>query len=307
MASPYLIALVAVLVLAACAALRFRRWMNEHLTILNTVVSTIGGIASLFIAFFAYNIDRQIHSNNLEQARTNRSVTLSNSILNDVAIGKLAEEAIRVERQYSFAVQNDGADEESNTDSDVSRDEFIRAKIDSVVRLLDESELDLYPNLVLLLQHVDRVVRCIGDRITEISDEIKCDPQTFLALSGSSLADLYFIMRPIYFCDKLLKNDPAVNQYALFVYEYKKQEQERQDRERRTQELSRQQDARQAHKSEEDETTAPAWPIYLSIEQAVRGGHNPDDPDDKFIVVEFPHAEFCEYYETKVNSVLASR
>lgn len=203
--------LIFAIVLVVIGTMLFRHWINDHLPVLHMAISIVGGIASLFIAFFAANIDERVAENAIKQAQTNRSVSLGESILRDQAVVGLIQTAVRVERAYDRAVSNDA-----------SREDFARAKIDALVTQMHDETKDYYPGMALLLQHVERAVRCIGPDPAQERSAFPptCDRTTFMALSGSALADLYFVLRPIYYCDPFFKNDEDVEKYADFVFDY---------------------------------------------------------------------------------------
>lgn len=257
----FLYLLVFVIVLVVVATMVFRHWINDHLPVLHMAISIVGGIASLFIAFFAANIDQRVAENAIKQAQTNRSVSLGESILHDGAVIALIRTAVRVERAYDLAVPNDA-----------SRDDFARAKIDALVAHMHGDARDYFPGMALLLQHVERAVRCIGPDPATAGSALPptCDRKTFMALSGSALADLYFVLRPIYYCDPFFRDDEGVDRYADFVFEYSRNE---------------------------NEQNGDDVKILRDMESA------PKDPpeDTSIMVIGLSDQQICEYYSNAVS------
>jgi hypothetical protein len=250
-----------VILIVASLAIYFSELIKNNFKVVETINTAIAGVASFAIAFFAIKIDSQIHDSTVTQAQTNRSVTLSDSIWRDSSVQKLAIEAARVEHAYVSWMRR-----EQNMEA--SRSELLRAKIKFVVRKVHHPKREtLRPNLVLLLQHIDRAVNCI--KASSINPKPKCDRSTFLALSDTPLADLYFIFRSVYFCDPFFVGQGHIpaNEYAELVYDFKKSERE--------------------EKSTESQDEEPL-PIYHTLEDARDDGHKIYYPEEPYILIEFP-------------------
>lgn len=245
-------------------------WLKRHLEMLNFGVSTIAGIASVLIAFFAYQIDSMVQENSEREARISRSVALSQSIFADEAFKRLLPKANSIELQYNKAYDRAREEaEEAGKEFDgpsVLKEAQVSASLDVLKR-----EETFRSDLILLLQHVKRAVKCIqssSDKGLVSDNEELCDPETFLVLSGDALGDIYFQLRAALACDDSVNSPEQLEDFYDLVEMQSEQEQEMEG---------------------ED------YEIYRTVEEAKGNGSRKQG-----MVIEFDKS-FCEGYEAEMS------
>jgi len=204
--------------------------LKPHLEVVNLFVSSIAGLASVMIAYFAYQIDNTVQERASKEAQMGRSVALFQSIIEDESIKELFDVGVSVEAAIHAATPG----QESPDDYKTLEARYL------AVRMNDDKEL--LPSLISLLQHINRAVKCVniadGENLeTSFSEFIKsgsrysqealCDQKTLLSLSGEMFSDLYMYLRPILTCDEFFNRGKELKRYQnLIRYYYKQEDQE---------------------------------------------------------------------------------
>jgi len=164
------------------------------------MISTFGAIASVLIAYFAYNIDIRVQENALKEGRIGRAVAVSQGIMKDPSVFELLLRANEIEVK---------AQEILNPPEVGFKQALIRAN-----RKIDD-EAKLRPHLTILVQYMEQLVNCMGlENGASLTNEELCDKKTVFALAGKALTELYVAFRPALFCDDFFANenhDPLVS------------------------------------------------------------------------------------------------
>lgn len=176
------------------------------------MISTFGAIASVLIAYFAYNIDIRVQKNALREGRISRAVAISQNIVNDDSVTALLRSANEIEIN--------AAERSRNTDVEL-KEAFIEENREVV------DKYGLRANLTILAQYLDQLVNCMSllysDDEKQLGDdgtgEELCDRKTVYVLSGKVLSELYMTFRPALFCDKFFEGEDLAPLVA-FVYHY---------------------------------------------------------------------------------------
>lgn len=179
------------------------RTFERHLSSMQLLVSTVGGVIGIVIAYFAYQIDVSVQSRAWQEARINRAIALTDILNSDPAIRELALARGNIENaviKHAAAIQAKAGGEQSFAHS------MKRALVSELAAYPDKDKLKGW--LYVFIQHVDRGANCTGlihaANSDGNTDDALCDPETYLALNSSFLSDMFFIWRPLFACDDML-------------------------------------------------------------------------------------------------------
>jgi hypothetical protein len=117
-------------------------WLKSHWKMLNLGVSTLGVIASTFIAYFAYQIDQMMQyqidqmmqESAAKEARISRSVALTQIIFSDRAIMRLLPVAQEIEINTERAFNRNLSELSAEKKADATK-LYKAAHIQSVVEM----------------------------------------------------------------------------------------------------------------------------------------------------------------------------
>lgn len=198
--------------------------VKRFLETMNLGVSIVGGVASVLIAWFAYQIDQTVQARAESETRVNRAVALAGSQRAGEALTSLKFAANQIEEAMQRRLE--GVSEE-HARLGVSRSAAAE-KTDPKAALVDaltaavNGQPTLRSDLTTLLQHVTQAARCAGFVTylglapgVEDSYEVLCDPKTMLVLWGEDLYSLYMIWRPVLTCDSFFKGEGLDEYHGL--------------------------------------------------------------------------------------------
>lgn len=208
-------------------------WLKRHLEVIHLGISSIAGVAALFIAFFAYKIDEKVQENAFKEARVSRSVALAQAFLSDAAIKDLAVAAHEIEIKYTMLY------EEKNSSARIQslqeQDQIMKlAQVNTIAERVNQTS-EIRSRAISLMQHVGQMARCMGYQVQNgetsspsmmLIDDALCHRDTLMILVGETLHDLYIVWRPLLTCDaffnKSLRFDNSrvpLTFYPLSIYQ----------------------------------------------------------------------------------------
>ncbi|MEM7507174.1 MAG: hypothetical protein AAF415_10535 [Pseudomonadota bacterium] len=179
-------------------------------------MQVFGGIASVMIAYFAYEIDIKVQNNALRMAQVDRSNAMVTGIFNDPNFQRLRTRVSKMESRYSKRIRKQQALKQQNPDRQVKSSKMILAEVNGnwVNDLTQE-------HLYLFVEHVNRADRCIKP-LNPDSDDVTahpiCDRNTIYLMMGSTFFDLYAVMKPAIYCIDGL--DRQAQSVANFMRDY---------------------------------------------------------------------------------------
>lgn len=255
--------------------------LKRFLETMNLGVSIIGGVASVLIAWFAYQIDQTVQARAENETRVNRAVALTQNPTAGGALTSLKFTANQIEEAMQRRLE--GVSEEharlglsrsGAIKSDVTPADPKAALVEALTAALNDKS-ELRSDLTILLQHVTQAARCAGfvtylglEPGVEDGYEVLCDPKTVLVLWGDDLYSLYMIWRPVLTCDSFFKGE-GLDEYHGLVRAHVELAQQGQ------------------------------MQVYRTPEEAVGAGAK-----DNYIVLSFGPDRYCDQYRQQVRSDL---
>jgi hypothetical protein len=187
------------------------------------IVAVFGGIASLLIAYFAYQIDQNVVKNAAKEARINRSVALAQGIINDEQLKELSRAAFEIENGLVSTLEEL---------SDDVKDEEITSMLKTFAAKkngeFSQEGSRFLPNVARFLLHSQVAAQCLGFESWRLDDDQAsnaagtedrrepplCDSETFVGLSGDIMLDYFFQVRPTIYCHSFFN---ARKEFAEFI------------------------------------------------------------------------------------------
>ena len=164
-------------------------------------IQTIAAIGTVATAILAFLIQQEIAEQERHRASVSRAVALYRDFVASDAVIYLRDVAHDIDTISLKKFESSGDKEEAKTRIKIFGEKEIYEKLPKIVK-----------SLGILLQDIDVIYKC--GQFSEIDaetagtslEEELCDRRTISVLLGSLMSELYFMFRPIMYCDKFLKN-----------------------------------------------------------------------------------------------------
>jgi hypothetical protein len=159
-------------------------------SVVGAAVSVLGAIASMFIAFFAYQIDLKVQANAAQSAQMDRALILAQGILSDEEFRTLGIAATGVEIEVVGRMPQEAEDPAQVWK--LTHAEVLGGHMDDQFR----------KHLSTLSRYVTLANNCREWATSGPGGSVLlCHAESILALTAESFADLYVQLRPALACD----------------------------------------------------------------------------------------------------------
>ena len=221
-------------------------FIKRSSTEVQPLVAVLGGIASVLIAFFAYQIDLKVQANALRTAQIDRANAMISGIYNDVSFRQLRTRTNRIEALVSkqtnmireeraetraqeiARLRQAGWDRKAGealvlrlNNEERSRDyinKFHTVSARITGRWLDRATFD---RVYVYIDHVLRAKKClepVNPGASDVSAHAICDRNTIYSMVGPTFFNAYTFLRPALFCRPEFR--PNARDIGAFLKEY---------------------------------------------------------------------------------------
>lgn len=173
-------------------------WLKSSLAEIQPLVQVFGGIASVMIAYFAYEIDLKVQNNALRTAQVDRANAMVSGIFNDPNFRQLRTRANKMETRLFSRMRRLEATMKDKPDEMGVAIKMALAEING--KWVNDWMLD---RLYLFFEHVNRVDKCIkplNPNAQDVTAHPICDRNTIYLMMGSTFFDLYTVLKPAIYC-----------------------------------------------------------------------------------------------------------
>lgn len=195
--------------------IRIYRALRLSLKEAQPLVSVVGGVASLAIAYYAYQIDRRVAEISRLESQINRTMAIASGILSDREFNELQKFGYRIEKTAVRAFEEAQAAEDDR-------------HFKHFLTRAAASQTSRHDRLVHLgysfIQHARRARDCMAQTARRDAEEWHlCDEQSLLAFIGEPFYEAFVALRPVLYCDPSLKLDVDAVLEVVKAYEQHQQ------------------------------------------------------------------------------------